>query len=170
MTLIELMIGMAIIGILSAVVYYSLSRSLPEKHLKQAATQLYLDMQKAKSLAVLNRQRMRIDFNPVTQSYSMVDDQADTTLKTVSLSNYKSGITYGSGPASRPYGTASTFGDDYITYDPDNSIVFEPNGMANAGTVYLTNINKSVCYALRTPMSTGNIKIIKTGSETWPDE
>lgn len=170
-TLIEIFFVMALISIISGIAYTSYVKSLPDKRLKQAATQLFLDLQEAKSLTVLNRVNMRVNFDTDNQQYSMMD-QKGNIIKTVPLSSFKGGIKFGPGPATSPKPNKGSFGENYISFDPDGDddwVNFRPNGMASRpGYAYLTNDQGSLCYAIGVLNQTGSIRIYKTASGTWP--
>lgn len=61
-TLVEVMIVVAIIGILSAIAYPAIMQWLPSMRVKAATQQLYSDMQRAKSLAIKNNTTVTFAF------------------------------------------------------------------------------------------------------------
>ena len=79
-TLVELMIVVAVIGILSAIAYPLLLQWLPNIRVKAATQQLYSDMQRARSLAIKNNTKVTVTFvalagcNGVT-SYTFTDSR-----------------------------------------------------------------------------------------------
>jgi type IV fimbrial biogenesis protein FimT len=152
-TMIEVMIVVAIIGILSAIAMPNVSVWLADYRLKGAARDLYSNMQKAKLTAVKRNMRCAITFKQpvgaITYDYvSYVDVDKDyqytageDIIAQVLLSSYKN-VDFDTGEG----------GGDGLTF-PDNdegnpTIAFQPNaipidsggGVAN-GTANLKNTN-----------------------------
>lgn len=175
-TLIELIIVICVIGILLATVFLSKVYDKPDKALKEAAAQLYMDLQEAKSQAVLDRAVTQIRFNENTDSYTVT---ISGNTRTVSLDNFGQGITFGSGPAKYKVDNSSTFGGNFVTFpeDPANNqfrdVMFQPNGLLSSngggfgGYAYLTNSTQSACYAIGVPQVVGRVVMRKTDSEKW---
>ncbi|MCI5120523.1 MAG: prepilin-type N-terminal cleavage/methylation domain-containing protein [Candidatus Electrothrix sp. AUS4] len=71
-TFAEVMIVVAIFGILSAIALPNFIRSLPEKRLKNATRNLYADLQKARLQAVKENGSVTVTFNtdPAVRTYS----------------------------------------------------------------------------------------------------
>ncbi len=162
-SLVELMIVIAIIGILSVIAAPSFLRSLPEKRLKAAARNLYADMQRARLLAVRKNKKIRVIFvTAVSPGYYYFDENGNSKLDAAefqrNLSDY-SGIDYGSGKAVKKW--------DGETFSKlATSVSFMAKGTANSGTTYLHNQNKDVCYAVTTT-DYGNIKIRRFNGVFW---
>ena len=70
----ELMVVIALIGVLSAIALPNLLRSLPEKRVKNAARNLYADMQKARMTAVKENKPVVVRFNLAGNYYYIDDD------------------------------------------------------------------------------------------------
>ena len=167
-TLIELLITFVILGIAASIAIPGFARWLPGYRLKSASRELYANMQLAKMGAIKENGEWAVVFNAGGSSYKVVSGGADrdyatpgdnTTEKTITLSDYKSGIGYGQGTvtipidASRPLGDSVTFND---SNDGNDVIVFNSRGMINeqvnsGGEAYISNINNStyavVCLA-----------------------
>jgi len=154
-TLIELLVTFVILGIVTAIAVPGFSRWLPGYRIKSASRELYANMQLAKMGAVRDNGEWAVFFNAGGGSYQVISGGADrdyatpgdnTTEKTITLSDYKSGIGYGHWPATTPVGSA--FGDE-ITFNA-NTVVFNSRGMINSitgGYVYLQN-NRNNTYAV----------------------
>jgi len=152
-TLIELLITFIILGILTSIAIPGFARWLPSYRLKSATRDLYSNMQLAKMGAVRDNGEWAVFFN--AGGYQVISGGADrdystagdnTTEKTITLSDYESGVSYGHGTATTPVGT--TFGDE-ITFTA-NTVVFNSRGMINSitgGYVYLQN-NRNNTYAV----------------------
>lgn len=83
----ELMVVIAIIGILSATALPSLLGNLPEKRLKNAARNLYSDMQRARLQAVKENNPVEVTFNTDAKTYS-VKQNSTATARTRNLIEY----------------------------------------------------------------------------------
>jgi prepilin-type N-terminal cleavage/methylation domain-containing protein len=154
-TLIELLITFVILGIMVSIAIPGFSRWMPSYRLKSATRDLYSNMQLAKMGAVRDNGEWAVFFNPGGGSYQVINGGADgdystagdnTTEKTITLSDYESGVIYGHGTATTPIGT--TFGDE-ITFNA-NTVVFNSRGLINSitgGYVYLQN-NRNKTYAV----------------------
>lgn len=118
LTLIELMVGISIVGILIAATTPNLLSWMPEYRLRRAARELHGNLQYARMTAIKTRADCTVTFNPGT-SPNYVITIPGQTIKTVNLSTYGSGVTYSAAAA---------------------PVIFEPRGIAQAaGTVNLTN-------------------------------
>ncbi|MBU1168933.1 MAG: prepilin-type N-terminal cleavage/methylation domain-containing protein [Proteobacteria bacterium] len=180
-TLIELMIVMAMISILASVAGYSLLSQLPNYRLNKAANELFSDFHLAKSTAVSTMETVQFDFDTINGSYTIkklgndnedggVGAAQDQVIKQVFLKNFKSGVRFGSGPAtSRIRG--ESFDGKFVSYEPDPKTAFRANGIATVlGYVYLTNDKNNLCYAVGTPAHSGVVRMKKTAMESWPND
>ncbi|MCI5113635.1 MAG: prepilin-type N-terminal cleavage/methylation domain-containing protein [Candidatus Electrothrix sp. AW1] len=150
---VELMVVIALIGLLSAIGLPSLLRNLPEKRLKNAARSLYADLQKAKLLAVKENKNVTVTFDTATKQYSFIDDDGNTVAPTVSLAD-SGAVQYGCNATS----TNST---------GIGNITFTNLGMANAEDIYLQDDNvQEVCYAVTVSML-GSVKILRYNGSIW---
>jgi prepilin-type N-terminal cleavage/methylation domain-containing protein len=173
-TLLELMIVIAIISILAAGTGFALARKMPDYHLQQAANDLFLDFQLAKSTAVLHQEIVQMDFSGETSRYRITrlgsdgkeggeGPAADVTVKQVNLSTYRDDVAFGRGSVP-PYPGCS---DDIISY-PEKRTQFMINGSVNAnGYVYLTHMKKTSCYRVGTPTMTGVVNMDRALRGTW---
>ena len=122
-TIYELLITVAIIGILAAVSIPNFIGWLPGYRLRRAVNDLHADMQAARIAAVRSRTNVTITFNGTGWICTNPN-------RTRNLTTY-AGVQYGRPDA----GPAVTFTASTVT--------FNPRGFSNAGYVYLTNTNNS---------------------------
>jgi len=173
-SIIELVVTIAVMGIVASIAIPGFSRWLPDYQLKTATTELYSNLQLAKMYAVRDNGEWALFFSPNFQLYQIItggpdgdySTTADNTVeKTIWLDNYKGGVAYGPGSATDtipPSGSAPT---DFVTF-PNDEIVFTPRGMADhEGYVYLQN-NKNVAYAVGA-LKTGLILMRKWTGAAW---
>ena len=163
----ELMVVIAIVGILSAIALPSFLSSLPEKRLKNAARNLYVDLQKARLLAVKENKSVTFTFNEVTGKYSYLDGG---NVIDVFLADYGA-ISYGCVTLNNWKGLPinGTFATDIEFKAVGTAAV----GTAAAGTVgaqsdvYLqSQNNQDLCYAVTTS-SLGIVRIRRFGGSVW---
>lgn len=169
-TLVELLVVIALIGIVAAIGIPNLISWLPKYRLQSAARDLYSNLYLAKVAAIRSNVSWAIVFNAAAGEYQVCSGKGadnswggsdNVVVKKVVLSAYGSGVTFGSGCADTPIG--STFGSDFITYSsPRNVAVLNSKGTSNGGYVYLTNSTDASCYGVGT-RSSGIIRLLK-----WP--
>ncbi|MCI5116442.1 MAG: prepilin-type N-terminal cleavage/methylation domain-containing protein [Candidatus Electrothrix sp. LOE1_4_5] len=169
---VELMVVIALIGLLSAIGLPSLLRNLPEKRLKNAARSLYADLQKAKLLAVKENKNVTVTFDTATKQYSFIDDDGNTVAPTVSLAD-SGAVQYGCNAT-----TLNTWREPGATDVPnttipssgvtgDEKITFTNLGVANTEDIYLQDDNvQEVCYAVTVSML-GSVKILRYNGSSW---
>ena len=152
-TIIELIIVIAVLGILTAVGVPNFLSWLPKYRLKSATRDLYSNMQLAKLSAIKNNADWAIVFNKAADQYQVCSGRGpdnswgggdNIVIKTVVLDNYGSGVAYGHGNAGSAIG--STFGDE-ITF-ANNVAVMNSRGTGNAGYVYLENSSAATSYGI----------------------
>jgi len=160
-TIIELIIVIAVIGIIAAVSVPNFLSYLPDARLKSAARDLYSNLQQAKISAIKSNKQWAIVFNADAGVYEVCSGKGsddswrgtdNDVAKKVVLRDYGSGVTFGKGSAADPIG--GTFGSDFITYaSPRNVVVLNSRGTGNSGYVYLTNSGNISCYGVGTRSS-----------------
>lgn len=171
-TLMELMVVIAIIGVLSAIVLPGMLK--PEHKIKKVARELLGDMQKTRMSAIRSSSDWAIVFEPANNRYLICSDRGadaswtniadNTIMKTVTFRDYASGIQYGSSPANFDATKAKNpLPADPISYNPD-VVTFNSTGTCQSGWVYLDF--SGVTYAVGT-LSTGIIRIRRWSSGDW---
>ena len=111
-TLVEVMIVIAIIGILVSVAATSIMLSLPQRRLKEAVRDMISTMQDAKVNAIKDNTDWRIVFNAGAGTYQIISGGPDggfappvaldidnIPIMTITLANHGSGVTFGAGNA-----------------------------------------------------------------------
>jgi len=153
-TLIELMVVIAIIGIVASITIPWLLN--PERRVKKVARELIGDMQQARVNAVKQNQNWRIDFDPGSNSYEVVDTEGadpEKVVKTVRFTSHAEGVGYGDGCG----------GGNLVSYG-SNSLTLNSRGTCNAGYAYLKYRN--VSYRVGT-LATGVIRIQRCTGGSW---
>jgi Tfp pilus assembly protein FimT len=145
-TLTELVIIIALLGLLTAVGVPSFLSWLPKYRLKSAARDLYSNLQLAKMAAIKTNQKCRVNYrvNPDQYTVSLLN-------KTVMLKDYGSGVKF-DGPNKK------TFAVDTIT--------FNSRGTSNAGYAYLSNSGNTDYYRVG-PLTSGAIKLQRWSKGAW---
>ncbi|MCI5126897.1 MAG: type II secretion system protein GspH [Candidatus Electrothrix sp. AUS3] len=168
---VELMVVIALVGLLSAIGLPSLLRNLPEKRLKNAARSLYADLQKAKLLAVKENKNVTVTFDTATKQYSFIDDDGNTVATTVSLADSGS-VQYGCNATTlnnwRQSPAAVGIPDTTVPISGvTDNIIFTNLGVANTEDIYLQDDNvQEVCYAVTVSML-GSVKILRYNGSSW---
>lgn len=171
-TLVELIIAIAIIGILAAVGIPDFLASLPAYRLRAAARDLVSRMQTARQLAVKNNADAAIVFDPASNQYYIASSPGadgtwgttdDAKVETVDLSGYGSGVGFGSGSASIDAAGGSV--PKTVTFS-SNMVVFTPQGFADrSGYCYLQN-EKTDSFAIGA-LTSGVIYLKKWAGSSW---
>ncbi len=175
-TLIELIIVIAILGAMVAVAIPNFLGFQPKSRLKTAARDLYSELQLAKIRAIRSNSDWAIVFNVAAGDYRVCSSDGgdslwtgtgnDIVTKTVVLSDYGSGVTYGIGTGfSGIDGSSIGNGVNY----PGDVVVLEPRGTTdNTGYVYLTNSNGTSYIGVGT-LSSGVVRLRNWTGSTWTD-
>jgi Tfp pilus assembly protein FimT len=150
----DLMVAMAIAGVISVAAVPSLKRWSMNHNVKSAALDLYAHMQIAKLGAVKANKSWTINFNPDMLLGYQLRNNAGQVVKTVDFSTrYNGDIQYGDPTSTK-------------TYDAP-SIGFNPNGLSGVGHAYISNKSKSAYYRVGMLYATGAIKIEKWDGVQW---
>lgn len=156
-SLTELMIVIAVIGIMGLIAVPTLVTALPGYRLKSSARELCSNMRKARSLAVKQNRSVTLEFKTDNNTYT-IDNSEHIALP--------SGVTFGHGNATAPPGDAASLPSDSISFT-DNKVTFTTQGLISGGSgyVYLQNV-KGQTYAVGARTS-GSIIMRQWESTTW---
>lgn len=160
-TLIELMIVIALIGIITAVAAPSFVSYMRTKGVNYAADSLFADLHSAKSLAIKERVTATINFDAANQRYQRIlTDPSTGEVRNIPPVNF-----------------ADYSGDVRMTNDPAGGgpsvavIAFNYQGMCpagNSGAVYLTNSDNTATFRVRTTLSGGiSLHRYNPSTNTW---
>jgi len=166
---VELMAVLAVLGVLLVIFAPSFLGSLPEKRLKNAARNLYADLQKARLLAVKENRKVTVRFHEAGGYYYIDEDEKGTTghkewnpdeMK-ADLADY-GGVIYGQGSA------AKNWNNDLISrVVPYQDISFKTTGTATPASIYLQYQNEDgIIYAVTTT-SYGTVKVRRFSGSSW---
>ncbi len=169
-TLVEVMVVVALIGILTAIAVPAVLTWLPNMRLKAAARDLYSNMQKTRMNAIRANQPWTIVFEPANGRY-LIRAGDGTIRQTVTFADYRSGVGFGHGSITGNNSATTrpgAFPADGVSYDsPDNVVTFNGRGTGTAGYVYLENVNQdATVYAVGTQTS-GVIMLRKWTGGGW---
>tara|TARA_Y100001933_G_C18648385_1_gene417464 strand:+ start:50 stop:601 length:552 start_codon:yes stop_codon:yes gene_type:complete len=174
---IEIIVVLVIMGLLAAFAVPSLMKYMPNMEVKNAANDLRSGMQRMRLESVKRNINTAIVFDTTNGSYSLCTSSGgdgnwttlgdNTVVETVALSTYKYGINFGKGNAANAVG-GGAFPVDSVSFSgvPDNSLVFTPRGLCDAGFVYITNDDSTASYAVGTQAS-GVIMSARWLGGTW---
>ena len=172
-TLAEIMIVVAIMGIIASIATPNLLSYLPKYRLRKAARDVYSNMQKAKMKAIKQSDSVRLRFDRTTTpgfyyfDDSNSDDDGDGSNwdpgeERIELSEYFSGVNYGLGGATQRWDGQACPANCTQTA----MLTFNSQGTSNAGTVYLDNQQNRECYAITTSTS-GALRIRFFDGTNW---
>jgi len=165
-TLLELMITLAILGILATIAIPAFSSWLPDYRLKCAVRDLYSNMQLAKITAIRANEKYRLVFINAGGGTYFLQRPDETTEKSINFLDYEpnGSIGYGCGNATKAATTSGgSLPPDFISYRYNNAI-FNSRGTGSPGYVYLAN-SRGTAYAIGT-WSSGVIVIKKWNEAT----
>lgn len=140
-TLIELIIVIALIGIISGIAAPQVSGIVPGYRVKSGSQQIVSEMMLLKMRAINENRRHRIVFGSPDNSHYKIQqdgnkdgdysDSVDTVIKTEAL---PTGVVFDTNASKRTSGEAMC--SDAICFGPDNAVDFTPTGTSDSGSVY----------------------------------
>ena len=150
-SLIELMIALAIFGIIATVAAPSFQSWSRNYQIKSASNDLYSHLQMAKIGAVKENKSWTVNFN--LSGYN-IKDNSGKIIKTVDFSSrYNKEIQYKSPTSSATYDSAT--------------LTFNPNGTSNKGFAYISNKARSGYYQVGLCFPNGSITLQKWNGSPW---
>ena len=170
---VEMVMVVAIIGILMVIALPDFLGLTPRMPLKSAARDIVSNMQLARINAIRDDSTWAVQFDTGAARYRVLSDDGaddtwntadDTLYKTVKLSDYP-GVSYGSGHGARP-GTDS-FPADGVSFN-SNRVVFNPDGTSVSGTVYI-KIDNGDTFAIGLLSAAGRIKTWCNYGSGWEE-
>lgn len=162
-TLIELMVVIAILGILIAIMVPNYTAYLARTRLKTSCREMSAMLQYAREQAIGSGEPWRVCFDSALGRYHLLDGSANIR-QVVDLAN-RPGISFGSrnpAPIDANHVAPPADGVTYI----GEKVKFNPDGTATAGTVYLQNSTGDTM-ALGTVSATGQIKSWHDFGDGW---
>ena len=181
-TFVELMVVIAIMGVLTIIAIPQVMKALPNMRLRSAVRDLYSQMQNVKMNAIKNNTNWAIVFLPTLPLHdndqylvcsspgpdglwtTTADNKIETTIR---LNDYGSGVKFGHGTLSGTNGVNNaTFPMDEVNYSGPNVLTFTAQGIPNTGLVYLDNKDRQSLYAVGTLVG-GVIKIYNWTGTKW---
>ncbi|MFQ5543158.1 MAG: GspH/FimT family pseudopilin [Nitrospiria bacterium] len=159
-TAIELVIGLALIGVLSVLGLVNHLAQKPHNNLRDAGRQIVSQLRLLRQEAVVEGTSSAIQFMPGDQTFQFVSDGRTVKLPTHIRFGVLEGIS--ENPSGDPVP------DDGISFS-SNKATFEPNGtyLGVGGAVYLTNApSRDETLAITVNM-TGRVKLYKWDGSDW---
>lgn len=179
-TLIELLVILVMLTVMIMIAMPGFSSWLPEYKLKNAARDLYSNMQLTKMEAIKTNTQWAIIYDTGAtpgKYYLCSEDGANDTWdgpaamggddaleNTIDLSDYEKGITFGHGSAAHDI-SGGTFPSGNITYT-SNIALFNPKGTSNGGYVYFENNKHTTTYSIGS-LTTGVILLRRWTGTAW---
>jgi len=168
-TLIELMLVVAIIGILALVTAPNLINGLPTYRIKSATRDCTTQLRAARSQAIKDKRNVTVSFD-TDKHIIMIDDRAFPQPYDGSFTNkYGSGVSFGKGEATTGI-DGESMPSDGISFN-ENSLTFNARGLTDfgAGTmngaVYFTN-NRGDSYAIAVNAA-GAVSLLRWRGSEW---
>lgn len=169
-TLLEVMVVIIIVGILLAVAVPSTGNLINTMQIRGEANKLAQDLNNARERAMARGHRVAVVFGTVgNQLTSTTQYFIDTLVINVSQQRYDGaevGLNPNDPPNIRPPdglpAGAPAGGIDFT----GNRVVFNPQGVGNAGAIYLFNRNRSLQMAVSVNLN-GRVRTWRWGNGAW---
>lgn len=167
-TLVELMVVVAVIGLMAAIGTPVVLNLLPNYKLKAAARDLYSSLQQTRLLAIKTNNNVRLVLdNTVSPGFYFIDVDASGTLNLqneyrIDLASYGYGVDFGFPPGlvnwnGKAVTNSVVFGGNP---GPPPFCSYNSNGTSGSGSIYLSNAQNSIVYAITT-VDSGAVKLRK---------
>ncbi len=169
-TLLELMVIVAIIGIMSAMAYPSFADYLERAKVKRFGRDMVSSMQMARVNALRDGKQWAIQFDG--NEYRVLSDRGDdgdwntgddVLEKRITVADYGRNVTFGSAYGARPGATSDPA--DGVSFT-GNRVIFNSDGTSKSGTVYVTN-GRGDTFAVGSLSTTGRIKTWINWGNGW---
>jgi prepilin-type N-terminal cleavage/methylation domain-containing protein len=169
-SLTELLIVIAIIGIITAIAVPNFLGMLSRTRLRKESWNLIADMETAKIGAVGDNSTWAVQFDTDETKYRVLSGRGpdgewntgdDSVFRTVSLSG--SGVSFGTDHGKRTGAISEQF--DGVTFGRDR-VIFNPDGTSVMGTVYIRN-GANYTIAVGSVSYDGKIKVWHNSGSGW---
>lgn len=165
-TLVEMMVVIAVAGVLTAIAIPTYIAWLPRHRANGAARQLFTDLQYARMRAISENNDYKVEFDTGNNLYKVYDDTV--LVKTINIGEH-SGIAYGYSSSTNWNGDTISSSVTFTGTPP--SVTFQPTGRANKnGSIYLKPTEDSTRKDRQraiSVISTGRVRMYKNNSTTW---
>jgi prepilin-type N-terminal cleavage/methylation domain-containing protein len=178
-SLMEILVVIAIMGIVLAISVPAYLSYLPRIRLREAAREIASDMQFAKVQAIKANTTTAVVFDPVAGTYQVITESGEAagsedwtdgdghTHKNVTIANFK-GVSYGSATGTtRPGDTTDPDTVAGVTFG-GNVVFFTNKAISVAGTVYIHN-QKGDTMAIGSTSAAGRVKTWRNFGAGWRD-
>jgi len=165
-TLVELMIVVAIIGIMAGVSAFNALEVLPRYQLHAAARDFSGNLRLARKSAIQSAQNVQVVFDQGCNTYC-IDGRRTVPHSGTLDSHYGGGVRFGFGRATKSAAaTSSQLPSSPITFQGNpRSVTFNQRGLSNAGTVYFANRSGDCCAVVVS--TSGRIRMRTWTGKKW---
>jgi len=164
-TLVELMIVVALIGIVAGAAAFNALEILPRYQLHSAARDFAGNMRRTRMDAIRSFSNVRVVFDEDGNTYSI--GSRKVPYRGTLRSHYGGGVCYGFGRATKSASAGSSrLPSSPITFQGNpRSVTFNQRGLSNAGTVYFANCRGDCCAVVVS--TSGRIRLRTWNGTQW---
>ena len=172
-TLVELLIVLALLGVLSAVASPSLSAYRDECSVRAVAAEICGMIREARQRALADNSCYGVGFDPVGGKVSLLSGRGadgvwntddDQVVRSFAMAGRGGGVSFGYGACGPLPGLAAAA--DGVTFPTNNTLVCNPDLTGNAGTVYLFSRSGSAV-AISVNSAEAGYKLYKWSGTRW---